>query len=76
MPRSSRMSQWWWTISLNGGHTIRKYTDESNSTKKVELGERDVEPDEEDDLLFELEDIDEEEVILYLEDFYDSTNET
>ena len=37
--------------------------DESNSFKKVELEERDVEPDEEDDLLLELEDIDEEEVI-------------
>ena len=44
-------------------------TDESNSSKKVELGEIDVEPDEEDDFLLELEDIDEEEVILYLEDF-------
>ena len=65
----------WWTISLNGGHTNKKDTDESNSFKKVELGERDVEPDEEDDLLLELEDIDEEEVI-HLDDLDDSENET
>ena len=60
----------------NGGYTFKKYTDNTNSFKKVELEERDVEPDEEDEFLFELEDIDEEEVILYLEDFYDSTDET
>ena len=68
------MRTWeWWTISLNGGHTIKKYTDKSNSFKKVELGERDVEPDEEDDLILELEDIDEEEVI-HLDDLDDSGN--
>ena len=56
-----------------GGYTIQKYTDESDSFKKVELEERDVEPDEEDDFLLELEDIGEEEII-YLDDFDDSKN--
>ena len=56
-----------------GGYTIQKYTDESDSFKKVELEERDVEPDEEDDFLLELEDIDEEEII-YLDDFDGSKN--
>ena len=55
--------------------TIKKYKDESNSFKKVKLGDRDVEPDEEDDLLLELEDIDEEEVI-HLDDLDDSENKT
>ena len=57
----------------NGGYTNKKYTDESDSFKKVELEERDVEPDEEDDFLLELEDIGEEEII-YLDDFDDSKN--
>ena len=30
----------------NGGYTFKKYTDETNTFKKVELEERDVEPDE------------------------------
>ena len=59
----------------NGGYTFKKYTDESNSFKKVELEERDIEPDEEDDLLLELKDIDEEEVI-HLDDLDDSENKT
>ena len=54
---------------------IRNFTDKSNSFKKVELGERDVEPDEGDDLLLELEDIDKEEVI-HLDDLDDSENKT
>ena len=59
----------------NGGYTIKKYTDESDYFQKVELEERDIEPDEEDDLLLELEDIDKEEVI-YLDDLDDSENKT
>ena len=59
----------------NGGYTFKKNTDESNSFKKVELEEKDVEPDEEDDFLLKLEDIDKEEVIP-LDDFDDITNET
>ena len=46
-----------------------------NSFKKVELEERDVEPDEEDDLLLELEDLYKQEVI-HLDDLNDSENET
>ena len=49
------------------------YTDESNSFKKVELEERDIEPDEEDDLLLELEDLYKQEVI-HLDDLNDSEN--
>ena len=45
------------------------------SFKKVELEERDVEPDKEDDLLLEMEDIDKEEVI-HLDDLDDSENKT
>ena len=47
----------------------------SKSFKNVELEEREVEPDEEDELLLNLEYIDEEEVI-YIEDFDDSEYKT
>ena len=58
----------------HGGYTIKKYAEDSNPFKKVDLEEREVEPGEGDDNDNELEDINDEEVI-YLEDFDDSENE-
>ena len=58
----------------HGGYTIKKYAEDSNPFKKVDLEEREVEPGPDNDNDNNLEDIDDEEVI-YLEDFDDSEDE-
>ena len=58
----------------HGGYKIKKYTEDSNPFKKVELEERVAEPGENNDMVFELEEIDDEEII-YLEDFDDTEDE-